>query len=159
MEKYPTLLKIKDDKNKTLFEWAIETKNDKAIIVFRLANFISKQDKKSKQLKFAEKMWDDIKFSAFSDDQYEKDIKQIDILTENNLSGNKLRNIYEDLYHSGHFRTPAFYRLREQVVLSLQQGDINFIKNIYDEYPEVFTHYTSRCEHRRMQNLKVVCNS
>ncbi len=23
----------------------------------------------------------------------------------------------------------------------------------------VYTHYTSRCEHRRMQNLKVVCNS
>ncbi len=22
-----------------------------------------------------------------------------------------------------------------------------------------YTHYTSRCEHRRMQNLKVVCNS
>jgi hypothetical protein len=82
LEKYPVLLKIKDTQQKKLYDWAIETKNDKAIILFRLANYIAKHDKDSEQLKLAKEIFDDIKYNAFNDCEFENNKIRLDILVK-----------------------------------------------------------------------------
>lgn len=134
LEQYSALIKIKDTQQKTLYDWAIDTKNDKAIILFRLANYIAKQDEDSEQLKLAKEILDDIKYSAFNDCKYDNDKKQLDILVKDD----ELYDIYKALYDSEHFRTPEFYSLKDQLQISIEQGDIHYIKHLFNTHPELF---------------------
>jgi hypothetical protein len=47
-------------------------------------------------------------------------------------------DIYNELYDSDHFRTPEFYSLKDQLQISIEQGDIHYVQHLFNTYPELF---------------------